>query len=132
MKSSMILEALNKDNMKSYFDDIMFEEKNKAKWISRLHDLSISNLEKWVDAAIAKYSSQKYKNKEYRLGRSPRKDLYWLFLDYIVKYGQDLHEIDVRIDINNDCPFPNVKYIFDKYSISCMYGQETSIDIVKL
>lgn len=76
MKSSMLLDALNKDNMKSYFDCITFNEKNKAKWLSSIHNLSISDLEKWIDAAISKYSSQKYKNKEYRLGYFPRNTLY--------------------------------------------------------
>lgn len=132
MKHSILEEALDKNNMKSYFNDIIFERDNKEKYLKRIHDLSIFDLERLVDSVIAKYNSVDYINKEHRLGYFPRTPLYWLFLDYIVKYGQDLHEIDVKIDIDNDCPFPNVTYIFDRYRIKCMQGNGSSIDVVKL
>lgn len=132
MRNSILKEALDKNNIKTYFEDIIFERDNKEKYLRRIHELSIFDLERLVDSAVAKYTSTDYINKEHKLGYFPRTPLYWLFLDYIVKYGQDLHEIDVRIEIDNNCPFPNVTYIYDKYLVKCMQGQGTTINIVKL
>lgn len=87
------------------------------RWTKKLHKLSIKDRNNLFDKINSKYHSEKYKDREYSLGREPNEYLYGLILEYGRRYGKE---------ITDD---PEIEFIYETYildnnwEISCIYGQ---------
>lgn len=94
------------------------------KWIEKFHNLSTEKRSEIIGKIIAKYESDKYRDKEmFKMHYEPRCTLYWYLDDYAEKYGEELPE-------EKDNPFPHhLRLIDGKFIIRKMYGQGTVIDV---
>lgn len=122
------------DELKSKFTDELIEEfAREIKWkndllkmhIDKLHSLSVEDRSIFIEKCIAKYTSDKYKDKEmFKCGREPQCDLYNLLFEYGLVYGK-LWEKDEMFLVGS-------VIIDDMYGISLYQGQGSFIDVVKL
>ena len=93
------------------------------KYVEKFHNIGIEKRGEIIEKIVAKYNSDKYRDKEYSCGREPLCPLYWYLDEYADKYGEKLPD-------EADNPFPHCKSIIDgKYVIRKMYGQGTVIDV---
>ena len=86
------------DELKSKFTDELIEEfAREIKWkndllkmhIDKLHSLSVEDRSIFIEKCIAKYTSDKYKDREmFKCGREPQCDLYNLLFEYGLVYGK--------------------------------------------
>lgn len=122
------------DELKSKFTDELIKEfAREIKWkndllkmrIEKLHSLSVEDRSIFIEKCIAKYTSDKYKDKEmFKCGREPQCDLYNLLFEYGLVYGK-LWEKDEMFLVGS-------VIIDDMYGISLYQGQGSFIDVVKL
>lgn len=83
-------------------------------------EIRVTNIEK----VITKYSSNKYIDKEYRMGRFPSTDLFWVLYEYACEHCKRYHS-------NND--FVSEAYIIDDlYILERFDGQGSVININKI
>jgi hypothetical protein len=99
----------------------------QERWIQRFKVWVDKNS---ADAALDKlmdwYYSDKYRDREYRMGFEPREDLIWLAWEYAKKYGV---ECDDEKYFN---PFTWSAYYLGTYVIQIMNGQGSAIRIDKV
>lgn len=100
---------------------------HEARWIERLKIWIDKNS---ADAALEKlmnwYYSDKYVNREYKMGFEPRQNLIWLTWEYTKKYGS---RCDDEKYFN---PFTWHAFYLGTYVIQLMNGQGSAIRIDKV
>lgn len=122
------------DELKSKFTDELIEEfAKKIKWkddllkmhINKLHSLSVEDRSIFIEKCIAKYTSDKYKDREmFKCGREPQCDLYNLLFEYGLVYG--------KIWEKDEMFLAGSVIIDNMYGVSLYQGQGSFIDVVKL
>ena len=84
-------------------------------------DGSIEHLDNW-------YESDKYRDREYKMGFEPREKLFWVLLGVAEKYGSEVGD-EYEIYAN---PFTGEMYKLGSYIIQVMHGQGSVIVIDKI
>ncbi len=96
----------------------IFLEKLEKRNLTKLESLTKEELYLFIDKCIMKYESQKYSDKEYKLGRQPNTDLYWVLYSYFEKKGIEI--------FNGEYISPFNKSYFklhNKYVARVLHGQ---------
>jgi len=115
-------------SIEEYGLKIKREEEYRERWVDRMWnrikddvDGSIERLDNW-------YGSDKYRDREYRKGREPREQLFWILLGVAEKYGSEVGD-DYEIYANM---FTGEMYKIGSYIIQVMHGQGSVIRIDKI
>lgn len=69
-----------------YFNNLKVKQETENRHIERFKALWGDKLDQAIEKLITKYSSDKYRDREYRMGIEPREDLFWLAYGYAQKY----------------------------------------------
>lgn len=102
------------------------EAEYKSRQIERFKKHAEYRLDDILEKIIAKYDSDEYVRREYRLGYEPREDLLWVAFNYAEKYCKPCE------DPNHTNHFTGSMYYIGSYVIQVMYGQGAVIKIEKL
>lgn len=119
--------------MRKYKEDEQKAAELYASQVERFYQKHKDNMPAIINKIIAKYKSDKYVLKEYKLGYQPREDLYWLLDSIASKYGTE-----IEISSENEIKYPQLNmftgsaYIFEGYLIQVMHGQGSVVRIDKL
>ena len=115
--------------METYHIKIHLGKQHNDRWVERVYnrikdniDESIEHLDKW-------YSSDKYRDREYKINYEPRETLFWVLFDIAEKYGRECTEQEVEQYANM---FTGAMYIIGSYVIQVMHGQGSVIRIDKI
>jgi hypothetical protein len=118
-----------KQYMLDYFDSLKRLKQHEDRWTDRMYnrikdniDESIEHLDKW-------YSSDKYRDREYKMGIEPRERLFWVLSDVAEKYGRECTEQEMDIYANM---FTGSMFVIGSYVIQVMHGQGSVIRIDKM
>jgi hypothetical protein len=115
-------------SIEEYGLKIKREEEYRERWIDRMWnrikddvDESIERLDNW-------YGSDKYRDREYKKGREPREQLFWILLGVAEKYGSEVgDEYETYANM-----FTGEMYKIGSYIIQVMHGQGSVIRIDKI
>lgn len=119
--------------MDKFVNKLIIEETIRSSQIERLDSYfkkDPENYKKLIEEIIKKYSSESYKNKEYKLGYEPRESLYDLLFDYSQKYCRPASKAEIHKYGNY---FTTGSYVInEEYFIHLMIGQGSVIQIEKM
>lgn len=118
-----------KRSIKEYFDKIELIEQHDARWADRMYERIKDNIDESIEHLLKWYDSDRYRNREYKMGYEPRERLLWVLLDVAEKYGRRATEDEWDIYGNT---FTGMIYIFGSYAIQVMIGQGSVIRIDKM
>lgn len=112
------------------FEEYCQERKNKRKilnkQIKRFHTKYAKKLDWVIEKLEAKYLSNAYCNKEYKLGFEPRMPLYWFLLDYARKHCRQCKNKKYLNMFTGDA------YYIGSYVIQVMHGQGSVVKVEKI
>lgn len=97
-------------------------------WLNNLHIKYSNRFAEILEKIIKKYDSDKYVNKEYKLGYQPREPLFTLFYDYAEKYGRECTDREWETYGNM---FTGSLYYCNGYYFNMMHGQGTVIKVMR-
>ena len=122
-----------KESMKKYWKEEEQKKKLYASQVERFYQKHKDNIPAIIEKIMAKYDSNAYVNKEYKLGYQPREELYWVLLSIASKYGNT-----VELTEENCEKYPRLNmftseaYTFEGYLLQQMNGQGSVVRIDKL
>lgn len=131
--SKSLEDSLIKESVRKFFEEKEQEKKLYASQVERFYQKHKDNMPAIIEKIIAKYESDKYVRKEYKLGYQPREDLYWVLDSIASKYG-----IVVKLNKKNAKKYPQLNMftssacIFEGYLFQVMDGQGSVVRIDKL
>lgn len=115
-----------KKETEEYFIKLRFQNDLLNDRLERFHLKYKDNLDYVIEKIITKYSSAKYRDKEYKLHREPQEDLYHFLIDYARKYSKICENETYYNDFTGEC------YYIGSYVIQLMHGQGTCVMIEKI
>ena len=122
-----------KESMKKYQEEKEQEKKLYASQVERFYQKHKDNMPAIIEKIMAKYDSNAYVNKEYKLGYQPREHLYWVLLSIANQYGT---EIELTKENCEKYPrlnmFTSCAYTFEGYLLQQMDGQGSVVRINKI
>lgn len=100
-----------------------------ARWVEKVHNLSIEERIDIIGKCKVKYESDEYAKKEYSKGYEPRMSLYDILIEYSRKYGKNIYE--ERIKSGDLLPFcyGDLYLIDDAYIVELLMGQGSVIHV---
>jgi hypothetical protein len=117
-----------KKSLEKFAEKLKREQEHKDRWTDRMWnrikddiDGSIGHLDNW-------YSSDKYRDREYKKMYEPREELFWVLLGVAERYGSEVGD-EYEIYAN---PFTGEMYKLGSYIIQVMHGQGSVIVIDKI
>jgi hypothetical protein len=117
-----------KESLEKFAEKLKREQEHKDRWIDRMWnhikddvDGSIEHLGNW-------YCSDKYRDREYKMGYEPREKLLWVLLGVAEKYGSEVGD-EYEIYANS---FTGEMYKLGSYIIQVMHGQGSVIIVEKI
>lgn len=114
-----------KESTRLYFAKIDAQKLRLDNRIESFHAIYHNRIDEVMERLIEKYDSDKYRDKERRLGYEAREDLYWFMLAYAEKYGKECG------DTQYWNTFTGYAYYLGSYVIQVMNGQGSVIRIDK-
>jgi hypothetical protein len=115
-----------KKSMDDYVAKIVAQEAAQERYVQKFKLLYENKLDEAIEKLLAKYDSDAYVNKEYKLGYEPREDLLWLVYNYVIKYCKRCKNPKYLNDFTGDA------FYCGSYVIQCMHGQGSVIKIEKI
>ncbi len=112
-----------KKHMDDYFGKIINSEKIETVQLERFHNRFSNNLDFIINKIVDKYSSKKYIEREYSLGREPNTELYFFLYKYAEKYGEFTNDEKYNTGFNNGA------YSIGNWIFSILNGQGTCINV---
>ena len=125
--------SITEESVRKFFEEKEQEEKLYASQVDRFYQRHKENMPAIIEKIMAKYNSNEYVRKEYKLGYEPREDLYWILESIASKYG-----VEVKLNKKNGKKYPQLNmftgsaYIFEGYLIQTMHGQGSVVRIDKI
>lgn len=105
------------------------EAEHKDRWVERVWDRIKDDIDGSIEHLLKWYESDRYRDREYKMGLEPREDLLWLLLDIAEKYGQECSKEQIDAYANM---FTGDMYVLGSYVIQVMHGQGSVIRIDKI
>ncbi len=84
-----------------------------------------------IEKIIAKYDSEEYVSREYKLGYEPREELFWVLRDIAEKYGEKIKHNSKKWEKYLNM-FTGEAYIYEGYFVQVMHGQGSVVKIEKI
>ena len=110
---------------KEYAKKLRGEEQRLRKRLKIFHDKYGNNLDAVLEYLMAKYYSDKYRNREYRLGYEPREELLWFVFEYAQRYCEPC------TDGKYFNTFTGGAYYVGSYVMQVIHGQGSALLIDK-
>jgi hypothetical protein len=116
-----------KKSLEKFAEKIKREEEHKDRWIDRMWNRIEDDIDGSVEHLLNWYESDKYRDREYKMGCEPREELLWVLLGVAEKYGSEVGD-EYEIYAN---AFTGEMYKLGSYYIQVMHGQGSVIAIDK-
>ena len=110
---------------KNYVKQLRLSNQRQQKRLKAFHQKYGNNLDAVLERLMDKYYSDKYINKEYRLGYQPRNSLLWFVFEYARNYCQPCYD---KTYYNE---FTGGAYYVGSYVMQVIHGQGSEILIEK-
>ena len=114
-----------KQSMDEYVRKLIIEQERGDRYVEKFRLLYENNLDYIIKKLLNKYDSDKYVNRERKLGYEPRETLLWLVFEYARKYCEPCE------DEKYFNPFTGAAFYIGSYVIQVMHGQGSVIRIDK-
>lgn len=114
-----------KEDIKRFAEKIKREEMHRDRWVEKFKSKYENNLDYAIEKLMDKYYSDKYVNREYKIGVQPRDPLLWLVFEYASKYCKPCKN---KKYLNM---FTGEAYYIGSYVIQVMHGQGSVLRIDK-
>lgn len=111
-----------------HFAKIVEQDKINNLQLERFHINYIDRFCEIIEKIIAKYESDEYVNREYKMGREPNTTLYFFLFEYAEKYGRKCNKAERKKYGNS---FTSDIFYINGYYIQLMNGQGSVIKINK-
>lgn len=116
-------------SMTDWLNKMELEKQREIRWADRMHERIKGNIDESIEHLIKWYDSDKYRDREWKMGFEPRERLFWVLWDVAKKYGREATENEWDVWGNM---FTGNIYIFGSYAIQIMHGQGSVIKIDKI
>ena len=118
-----------KKSIDEYFEKAQREEVHLQRWVDRVWDRIKHDIDGSIEHLLNWYESDKYRDREYKMGFEPREQLLWVLLDIAQKHGRACTEEEIETYAN---VFTGAMYVIGSYVIQVMHGQGSVIRIDKI
>jgi hypothetical protein len=136
MKSPILqkmIDYLNSELGSQRIDAIVIKNAKKLahsrRWRDKMWDRIKDNVDESIEIILKWYESDRYKDREYKMGIQPREQLLWVLLDVATVYGSDPSEEELETFENT---FTGEIAKIGSYVIQSLYGQGSAIRIDKI
>jgi hypothetical protein len=102
---------------------------HSRRWRDRMWDRIKDNVDESIERILKWYESDRYRDREYKMGIEPREQLLWVLLDVATVYGSDPSEEELETFENT---FTGEIAKIGSYVIQSLYGQGSAIRIDKI
>lgn len=102
------------------------KDEHKERWIDRMWDRIKDDIDGSIEHLLKWYESDKYRDREYKMGYEPREQLLWVLFGCAGKYGKECTD-DSYANV-----FTGEMYCLGSYVIQVMHGQGSVIRIDKI
>jgi hypothetical protein len=118
-------EALEADleDPNGYWNTLKRKDEIKALQVERFKQKAEADLTGTMAKLLAKYESDEYRDREYRMGYEPREDLLWLAFEYARTYCVECDDDKYLNDFTGEA------YYIGNYVIQIMHGQGSCIRV---
>ena len=118
-----------KKSMDEYFEKLQREELHLQRWVDRVWNRIKDDIDGSIEHLLNWYESDRYRDREYKMGFEPREQLLWVLLDVAQKHGRACTEQEIETYANM---FTGAMYVIGSYVIQVMHGQGSVIRIDKI
>ena len=105
------------------------EAEHKERWIERMWNRIQGDVDGSIEKLLTWYESDKYRDREYRIGYEPREDLLWVLMGVAGKYGEECTDNEIETYANM---FTSDMRKIGSYVIQIMDGQGSVIRLDKV
>ena len=132
---------MNLDSLRDWLESeegqqsiIEFGEKLKRKkereerYTKYIHDNFGNDIDSIIQRVSDKYSSEKYIDREWGLGREPMEVLYWVLLEYAKEYGTEFTDNEYK---DYSCMFTGEMYYLGDWVFEVLHGQGSCVQVYK-
>lgn len=105
------------------------EAEHRNAWRDRMWNRIKDDIDGSIEHMLNWYGSDRYRDREYKMGFEPREDLLWVLSNVAEKYGRECTEEEIEIYANM---FTGEIFALGSYIIQVMHGQGSVIRIDKL
>ena len=115
--------------MEAYAIKIAKDLAHSDRWRDRMWERIKDNVDESIEALLRWYESDRYRDREYKMGIEPREKLLWVLLEVAIVYGSDPSEEELEKFENT---FTGEIAKIGSYVIQSLYGQGSAIRIDKI
>jgi len=120
-----------KESIDRYAEKLQRGRDHRNRWIEKMKSWLGDDIDSGVERLLAWYGSDKYRDREYKMGYQPREELLWVLFNYSVFYGEEIQEdSDLYETYGNFFTWGMFK--IGSYVIQVMNGQGSVIAIDKI
>ena len=98
-------------------------------WVERMWSRIKDDIDGSIEHLLNWYESDKYRDREYKMGFEPRETLLWVLLEIAEKYGRECTQEEIDVYANM---FTGDMFVLGSYIIQVMNGQGSVIRIDKI
>jgi hypothetical protein len=102
---------------------------HSRRWRDKMWDRIKDNVDESIERILKWYESDRYRDREYKMGIEPREQLLWVLLEVAIVYGSDPSEEELETFENT---FTGEIAKIGSYVIQSLYGQGSAIRIDKI
>ena len=135
MKSPIVqkmIDYLNSEEGEQRMEAIVIKNAKRIghsrRWRDRMWNRIKDNVDESIETILKWYGSDRYRDREYKMGIEPREQLLWVLLEVAVVYGSDPSEEELEAFENM---FTGEIAKIGSYVIQSLYGQGSAIRIDK-
>ena len=115
-----------KKSLEEFAKKLARDNAHTNRWIEKFKLRCESNIDESLEKLFDKYYSDKYVQREYKIGYEPRERLLWLVWEYATKYCKPCE------DKKYFNMFTGEAYYIGSYVIQIMYGQGSALRFDKI
>lgn len=115
--------------LEKFAEEMQREEEHETRWQNRMWERINKDVDGSIVRLLAWYDSDRYRDREFKLGYEPREKLLWVLLKIAEHHGSECSEEEIDAYAN---PFTGEIYKLGSYIIQVMHGQGSVIKIDKL
>ena len=120
-----------KKSIDRYIEKIQKGREHRNRWTEKMKSWLGDDIDSGVERLLAWYESDRYRDREYKMGYQPREELLWVLFNYAVIYGEELQE-DSELYETYGNSFTGGIFKIGSYIIQNMIGQGSIIAIDKI
>ena len=120
-----------KESIDRYVEKLQKEREHRNRWMEKMKSYLGDDIDSGVERLLDWYKSDKYRNREYKMGRQPTEELLWVLFNYSVIYGEEIQENSEIYETYGNS-FTGGMFKIGSYVIQVMHGQGSVIAIDKI